>query len=146
MGVIPTRHQAYHFILSYHRRVRVQIQSEIQISHPCYFCRNQNTANWKKKLPQAIVSVTIIHKYKTWWNEPIHKPENLSSLALTPSRRQKGEKTFTTPSHLRPDCSQLNKSLSYAPVTSCEQRYLKGDYQRTPLGNFTPLFPMPRYK
>ena len=46
-GVITTTHQAYHSILSYHRRVRVQIQSDIQISHPCYFCENQNTANRK---------------------------------------------------------------------------------------------------
>ena len=43
---------------------------------------------------------------------------------------QKGEKTSTTPSQIRPDWSQLNESLSHAPVTGCEHRYLKGDYRK----------------
>ena len=42
----------------------------------------------------------------------------------------KGRKNSTTSSQIRTDCSQLNESLTHAPVTGSEQRYLKGDYQR----------------
>ena len=62
---------------------------------------------------------------------PTHKPENLSSLARASSRRQKGENLLPHTSQIRPDCSQLDESLSHAPVTGCEHRYLKGDYRRT---------------
>ena len=33
--MIPTGHHAYRSILSYQRRVRVLVQSDIQISHSC---------------------------------------------------------------------------------------------------------------
>ena len=59
-GVILTRHQAFHLILSYHRRVRVRVQSDIQIIHPCYYVRIK--IQLIKKPPQAVVRVTIIYK------------------------------------------------------------------------------------
>ena len=47
-----------------------------------------------------------------------------------PRGGQRDEKTSTTPSQIRMDCSQLNESLTHAPVTGSKHRYLKGDYRR----------------
>ena len=119
---------------------RVRVQSDIRISQPCYFCKNQI-----QLIEKTSTSGSKYYKYKTWWNVPTHKPEILSSLALASSRRQKAKNLLPPhPKYARFAPNSMNRIVKSWTSDRLWKLLLQRWLSKTPLSASTSLFLMPR--